>query len=99
MSFIYFICSMFNINLDGMGKARLDSALSSFTKAKQKLQKAVDHENNMINQHEEKLINLKLEFEANQTRLEKNRNDHNDIKTSSEKYLQKIEKFLSIDED
>jgi len=95
----YLIFSKIGFVFSGSGKARLESALSAFTKAQKELQTAISHEEKTVQKANDDLEKERKKFEEKEKNLKELSALHRKIKARSDAYLSKIENFLSIEDD
>jgi len=95
----YLIFSKVGIIFSGSGRLRLNSALSTFTKAKEELYIAIDHELQSIKKNDVAILRVREEFKRKEKKLSERTEEHIKTHKESSAYLTKIEDFLRIDED
>lgn len=94
----YLIFSKIGIVFSGSGSSRLNKAISAFTEAQKELRVAAQHELKSINKKDAQLAKAKKEFEKKEKKLKDQTEAHKTTRKQSLKYIDKIEKFLDIDD-
>jgi len=96
MYYIYLFLSLLNMDqfFPGAGKATMDDAMSMFTKADKKLNRAIVQLEKSEDMTKSRLEKLRIQFQQEENRLNEMRRSLVDNRVKSKKSLEKIKSFL-----